>query len=164
MVNIAANVVGLGLGTAARFWAIRRWIFLSPRRLKKREDREATHRRALAIWEKLAKEFPTVPEYRQGVARFPAALDVVSRTVGNLHDDPGDQRRPAVDADSHTLDEGTANFGPGGGLGGMNFNDILSQLKSMMEPHEGPLNWKVVDDLARDDFAALPEWLALEAA
>jgi putative flippase GtrA len=30
--NIAANVVGLGLGTAARFWALRRFIFLSPRR------------------------------------------------------------------------------------------------------------------------------------
>ncbi len=39
--NIAANVVGLGLGTAARFWAIRRFIFLSPRRLeKRRESRE----------------------------------------------------------------------------------------------------------------------------
>jgi hypothetical protein len=29
--NIAANVVGLALGTAARFWALRRFIFLSPR-------------------------------------------------------------------------------------------------------------------------------------
>ena len=28
--NIAANVVGLGLGTLARFWALRRFIFLSP--------------------------------------------------------------------------------------------------------------------------------------
>ena len=28
--NISANVVGLGLGTAARFWAIRRFIFLRP--------------------------------------------------------------------------------------------------------------------------------------
>jgi putative flippase GtrA len=28
--NIAANVIGLGLGTAARFWAIRRYIFLHP--------------------------------------------------------------------------------------------------------------------------------------
>ena len=34
--NIAANVVGLGLGTLARFWAIRRFIFLSPRRLEQR--------------------------------------------------------------------------------------------------------------------------------
>ncbi len=37
--NIAANVVGLGLGTAARFWAIRRFIFLSPRRAQRREER-----------------------------------------------------------------------------------------------------------------------------
>ncbi|WP_183100146.1 zinc-dependent metalloprotease [Nocardioides pelophilus] len=47
--------------------------------------------------------------------------------------------------------------GPGAGLGGMNFNDILSQLKSMMEPHEGPLNWKVVDDLARSSVAQQPD-------
>lgn len=28
--NLAANVVGLGLGTMFRFWALRRFIFLSP--------------------------------------------------------------------------------------------------------------------------------------
>jgi putative flippase GtrA len=28
--NIAANVVGLGLGTVVRFWAVRRFIFVSP--------------------------------------------------------------------------------------------------------------------------------------
>lgn len=28
--NVSANVVGLALGTAARFWALRRWIFLHP--------------------------------------------------------------------------------------------------------------------------------------
>ncbi len=44
--NIAANVVGLGLGTAARFWAIRRWIFLSPRRLQKRELEQAAAARS----------------------------------------------------------------------------------------------------------------------
>ena len=36
--NIAANVVGLGLGTLARFWAIRRFIFLSPARVERREQ------------------------------------------------------------------------------------------------------------------------------
>jgi putative flippase GtrA len=30
--NISANVVGLGLGTAARFWALRRYIFRHPRK------------------------------------------------------------------------------------------------------------------------------------
>jgi putative flippase GtrA len=35
--NISANVVGLGLGTAARFFAFRRFIFLSPRRARERE-------------------------------------------------------------------------------------------------------------------------------
>ena len=39
--NISANVVGLGLGTLARFWAIRRFIFLSPARLERREPRGA---------------------------------------------------------------------------------------------------------------------------
>ena len=37
--NVAANVVGLGLGTLARFWAIQRFIFLSPARLERREAR-----------------------------------------------------------------------------------------------------------------------------
>lgn len=35
--NVAANVVGLGLGTVARFWAFRRFVFLSPRRARRRE-------------------------------------------------------------------------------------------------------------------------------
>lgn len=39
--NIAANGVGLLLGTAARFWAIRRFIFLSPRRLEERRRQQA---------------------------------------------------------------------------------------------------------------------------
>jgi len=28
--NVSANLIGLGLGTLARFWAIRRWIFKQP--------------------------------------------------------------------------------------------------------------------------------------
>ncbi|HSE09890.1 MAG TPA: GtrA family protein [Nocardioidaceae bacterium] len=35
--NVAANVIGLGLGTAARFWAFRRFVFLSPRRARRKE-------------------------------------------------------------------------------------------------------------------------------
>jgi putative flippase GtrA len=35
--NVSANVVGLVLGTLARFWAIQRYIFLSPARLEGRE-------------------------------------------------------------------------------------------------------------------------------
>jgi putative flippase GtrA len=42
--NIAANVVGLGLGTAARFWATRRFIFLRPRRAEKRRAAAAAER------------------------------------------------------------------------------------------------------------------------
>ncbi len=32
--NISANVIGLGLGTAARFWALRKFIFLRPEKLR----------------------------------------------------------------------------------------------------------------------------------
>jgi putative flippase GtrA len=32
--NVAANVVGLGLGTAFRFWATRRFVFRSPQSAK----------------------------------------------------------------------------------------------------------------------------------
>ncbi|MEO5711487.1 MAG: GtrA family protein [Nocardioidaceae bacterium] len=35
--NVSANVIGLGLGTLARFWAIQRFIFLSPARLESRQ-------------------------------------------------------------------------------------------------------------------------------
>jgi hypothetical protein len=35
--NFSANVIGLGLGTLARFWALQRYIFLSPARLERRE-------------------------------------------------------------------------------------------------------------------------------
>lgn len=37
--NVAANVIGLALGTAARFWAIRRYIFPNPPAVAAREDR-----------------------------------------------------------------------------------------------------------------------------
>ena len=35
--NLAANVIGLGLGMAARFWAFRRFVFLSPREVRRTE-------------------------------------------------------------------------------------------------------------------------------
>lgn len=35
--NVSANVVGLGLGTASRFWAFRRFVFLNPARAARRE-------------------------------------------------------------------------------------------------------------------------------
>lgn len=35
--NVSANVIGLGLGTAARFWAFRRFVFLNPRTVSQRE-------------------------------------------------------------------------------------------------------------------------------
>ena len=44
-----------------------------------------------------------------------------------------------------------------GGASGMDLNQIISQFKAMMEPHEGPLNWKVVDDLARSVVAQQPD-------
>lgn len=35
--NIAANLIGLGLGTAARFWAFQRFIFVHPERAQARQ-------------------------------------------------------------------------------------------------------------------------------
>jgi len=40
--NIAANVVGLGLGTAARFWAIRQFIFLHPNKAARLREKAAS--------------------------------------------------------------------------------------------------------------------------
>jgi putative flippase GtrA len=45
--NIAANVVGLGLGTLARFFALKRFIFLSPARLERRAN--AGHHRSVSV-------------------------------------------------------------------------------------------------------------------
>jgi putative flippase GtrA len=45
--NIAANVVGLALGTVARFWALRRFIFLHPVMAARRRG-ELTVPRAVA--------------------------------------------------------------------------------------------------------------------
>jgi len=44
--NVAANVVGLGLGTLARFWALRQFVFLTPAGVELREQRvlAAQHR------------------------------------------------------------------------------------------------------------------------
>jgi putative flippase GtrA len=39
--NVSANVVGLGLGTLARFFALKRFIFLSPARLERRANASA---------------------------------------------------------------------------------------------------------------------------
>lgn len=38
--NVAANVIGLALGTAARFWAFRRFVFVRPRRESAVPERE----------------------------------------------------------------------------------------------------------------------------
>lgn len=35
--NISANVIGLGLGTASRFWAFRKFVFLRPEKARQRE-------------------------------------------------------------------------------------------------------------------------------
>ena len=47
---------------------------------------------------------------------------------------------------------GMAGLGGAGGLGGFDLNQVISQFKAMMEPHDGPLNWKVVDELASSVF------------
>ncbi|GAA3834846.1 zinc-dependent metalloprotease [Nocardioides panacisoli] len=43
--------------------------------------------------------------------------------------------------------------GAAGGAGGFDLSQLFGQLQSMLQPHEGPLNWKVADDLARAAIA-----------
>lgn len=50
-----------------------------------------------------------------------------------------------------------AGMGGLGGAGGMDLSQVINQFKAMMEPHDGPLNWKVVDDLARSSVAQRPD-------
>ncbi|WP_183094780.1 zinc-dependent metalloprotease [Nocardioides stalactiti] len=52
---------------------------------------------------------------------------------------------------------GLGGLGALGGAGGFDLNRIMSQFKAMMEPYDGPLNWKVVDDLARAAVAEQPD-------
>ena len=40
--NVSANVIGLGLGTLARFWALRRFIFLTPAGVERRRAAAAS--------------------------------------------------------------------------------------------------------------------------
>ena len=44
--NVAANVVGLALGTLARFWALKQFIFLTPERFERRQMLAAQQRSA----------------------------------------------------------------------------------------------------------------------
>ena len=44
--NVAANVVGLVLGTLARFWALKQFIFLTPERFERRQTLAAQQRSA----------------------------------------------------------------------------------------------------------------------
>jgi putative hydrolase len=48
-------------------------------------------------------------------------------------------------------------LGGAGGAGGFDLNQIIGQFKAMMEPHDGPLSWKVIDDLARSAVAQKPD-------
>jgi putative hydrolase len=45
----------------------------------------------------------------------------------------------------------------GGGAGGFDLSQLFGQLQAMMQPHDGPLNWKVADDLARAAIAQQPD-------
>ncbi|MBS4752546.1 zinc-dependent metalloprotease [Nocardioides sp. zg-ZUI104] len=48
-------------------------------------------------------------------------------------------------------------FGGPGGPGGPGGMDFLAQLQSLMQPYDGPLNWKAADDIARREIATKPD-------
>lgn len=47
--------------------------------------------------------------------------------------------------------------GAQGGSGGFDLSQIFGQLQAMMQPYDGPLNWKVADDIARSTIAREPD-------
>ncbi len=47
--------------------------------------------------------------------------------------------------------------GLGGGAGGMDLGQLFSQIQSLMQPYDGPLNWEVAADLARKQVATEPD-------
>lgn len=47
--------------------------------------------------------------------------------------------------------------GPGGPLGGMDGMAFFQQLQSLMQPHDGPLNWNAANDIARQTAAQEPD-------
>jgi putative hydrolase len=46
-------------------------------------------------------------------------------------------------------------FGPGGGL--PDLNSLMAQMQSLFAPHDGPVNWETVTDLARRTAAQEPD-------
>lgn len=50
-----------------------------------------------------------------------------------------------------------AGMGGLGGAGGFDLNQIINQFKAMMQPHDGPLSWQVVEDVARSTVAKQPD-------
>jgi putative hydrolase len=47
--------------------------------------------------------------------------------------------------------------GPGGGAGFPDLSQLFGQLQQMMQPYDGPLNWKLATDLARQQVASEPD-------
>ena len=82
----------------------------------------------------------------------------MSNDPGNT--DPGDPERQNPFKGTpfeHLFGAGGIGFGGATGPGGADLGKLFTQLQALMQPHEGPLNWKVAGDLARSVVAQQPD-------
>ncbi len=77
---------------------------------------------------------------------------------GGSDDDAGDD---AANPFKGTPFEGVfSSFGAGGGmpdLSNVDLNALMAQMQSLMQPYDGPVNWKLATDIARRTAAAQPD-------
>jgi putative hydrolase len=103
----------------------------------------------------------------RGVAHAPSLgvplLGAVS-TVDAMSDTPGGPGSSGQGPDDNNPFKGTpfeqifsqmGGFGPGGGM--PDLNALMAQMQSLFAPHDGPVNWETVTDLARRAAAQEPD-------
>ncbi|MCX6400998.1 MAG: zinc-dependent metalloprotease [Propionibacteriales bacterium] len=85
----------------------------------------------------------------------------MSNDPGNPGQDDGDQPNPFKGTPFEQIFGALGGAFPGGmpagfpgGAGGM---DFFQQIQSLLQPHEGPLNWNAANDIARKGIAAEPD-------
>ena len=85
-------------------------------------------------------------------------------TVDVMSDTPGGPGSSGQGPDDNNPFKGTpfeqifsqmGGFGPGGGL--PDLNSLMAQMQSFFAPHDGPVNWETVTDLARRAAAQEPD-------
>ena len=98
-----------------------------------------------------------------GASACPPRLGRVG-TVAGMSDSPGGPGQPGQGPDDNNPFKGTpfeqifsqmGGFGAGGGM--PDLNALMAQMQSLFAPHDGPVNWETVTDLARRTAAQEPD-------